>query len=99
MTCIELVVWLGSGVVLVPLLQLLKKLPSVGPLVETYAWLLAPVLAAILPQIAALLEPMCAKVDPLAWAVVYAALVYTTSQIVYYLSKHAVPVVGKAMGL
>jgi hypothetical protein len=99
MQCIDFVVWIGSGVILVPLLQLLKKLPSVGPVIEQYAWLLAPVLAAILPQLAALLEPMCAKVDPLLWAVVYAALTYLVSQIVYWVSKRAVPPVGRVMKL
>jgi hypothetical protein len=99
MACVELMVWMGSGVALVPLLQLLKQLPKVGAIIGQYAWLLTPVIAAILPQLAALASPMCAKIDPLLWAVIYAALTYLVSQVVYYLSKYAVPSVGKAMKL
>ncbi len=87
MTCLEFAVWFGSGVLIVPLMELLKKLPKVGPIFGSWAWLLAPLLAAILPQIAALAPPVCAVIDPALWAVVYMALAYLVSQILYWLTK------------
>lgn len=88
-TCIEWFSWLASGVVLVPLLAWLKTVPKIGAVIEQYAWLIAPLLAALLPQIAHALQSYCAVVDPLAWAVIYTALVYFASQIVYWVAKKA----------
>lgn len=87
MDCISFIVWVGSGVFLVPLLQWLKKLPSIGPIVEQWAWILAPLLAAVVPVIAESLKPYCAIIDPQLWVFLYAALVYLVSQIVYYIAK------------
>lgn len=84
-TCVEFWIWFGSGVVIVPLLQLLKKLPSVGPIVEQWAWLLAPMLAAVLPQIANAVSPFCAAIDPVLWIAIYAGLSYLVSQLLYWL--------------
>lgn len=89
MSCIDLLTWVGSGLLIVPLLAILKGLPGVGAVVQEWAWLVAPMLAALLPQIAAALSPMCAKVDPALWFVIYTALAYLVSQLVYWLSKKA----------
>lgn len=87
MTCIELFIWLGSGVIIVPLLGFLKRLPAVGPMADQWAWILAPLLAAVLPQIATALSPYCGKVDPALWFVIYTALAYLVSQIIYYVNR------------
>jgi hypothetical protein len=87
LTCVEWFVWLGSGVVVVPLLQWLKKLPRVGAYVDRLAWLAAPLLSAILPQLASALTPYCAKIDPLGWAAILTGMTYLVSQIVYWVSK------------
>jgi hypothetical protein len=97
MDCVSFWVWLASGVVIVPLIGFLKKLPSVGPIFEQWAWLLAPMLAAIFPQVATALTPYCAKIDPLLWSVIMAALAYLVSQIVYWVNKKTGA--SKALGL
>lgn len=93
-TCVEFWVWLGSGIVIVPLLVWLKTLPKVGEIVETNAWVIAPLLAAVLPQIAQKLTPYCAVIDPVAWVAIYAGLTYLVSQIVYHISKRVGAKVG-----
>jgi hypothetical protein len=87
MTCVEFWVWLGSGVVIVPLLAWLKTLPRVGAIFEQWAWIVAPLLAAVLPQVASLVQPYCAKLDPLLWTAIYAGLSYLVSQLLYWLAK------------
>jgi hypothetical protein len=87
MSCIEFVVWFSSGVFLVPLLVILKQLPKIGEYVKQWAWLIAPLLAALLPQIGDALLPHCAKIDAPMWALIYMSLTYLTSQLLYWLVK------------
>jgi hypothetical protein len=87
MDCISFFVWVGSGVLIVPLLAILKQLPGIGDVVQQWAWILAPLLAAVLPQIAAALSPYCGTIDPALWALIYCALTYLTSQVLYWIAK------------
>jgi|WetSurMetagenome_2_1015567.scaffolds.fasta_scaffold343370_1 hypothetical protein len=88
MTCIELLVWVGSGILIVPLLAILKAIPGqVGQFFQDSAWLMAGLLALILPQIATALTPYCGQIDPALWVVVYTALAYLVSQAVWWINK------------
>jgi hypothetical protein len=86
MTCLEFWAWFGSGILIVPLLAILKGLPTIGAVVKEWAWIIAPMLAALLPQIASALSPTCAKIDPALWVVVYTALAYLVSQLLFWLA-------------
>ena len=87
MDCVSFWTWLGSGVVIVPLLALLKQLPKIGQLVERWAMFIAPLLAALVSVIAAEATPYCAKIDPLLWTAAFAGLTYLVSQVLYWLFK------------
>lgn len=89
MDCISFWAWAGSGVVIVPLLAWAKSLGTVGPIIKEWAWILAPMLAALLPQIASVFTPYCAVIDPLLWATIMAALAYLVSQVLYWTGKKA----------
>ena len=88
-TCVEWFVWLASGVFIVPLLELLKKVPTVGPVVAQLAWIIAPLLAVLAPVIAEAGTAQCPKVDPLLWIMAYTGLTYLFSQVTYWLAKKA----------
>lgn len=87
MDCVQFMVWLGSGVVIVPLLALMKQLPVVGPVIDEWAWILAPLLALILPKLATYGTAYCGLIDAKLWALIYAALAYLVSQLLYWLAK------------
>ena len=87
MNCIEFWAWFGSGVVLVPLLAWLKSFPKVGEFIDKNAWIVAPMLAALLPQIAQFFTEYCAVIDPKLWAVIMAGLTYLVSQVLYWTNK------------
>jgi hypothetical protein len=87
MDCLSFWAWFGSGIVIVPLLALLKLLPTIGTIIKEWAWLIAPLLAALLPQIANMLSSYCAVIDPALWFVIYTALAYLVSQVVFYVQK------------
>lgn len=87
MDCVQFVAWFGTGVFIVPLLGFLKRLPTVGPVIEAWAWLAAPLLAALAPVVAQALKPYCGVIDPALWQLIYLALAYLVSQLVFWLNK------------
>jgi hypothetical protein len=87
MTCLSFWAFIAAGSFVVPLLQWLKVLPKVGPVMAQWAFLLAPLLSALAPVIAQAASPYCALVDPLLWTAIYALATYAISQIVYQVGK------------
>ena len=94
MDCIQFWVWFGTGVFIVPGLELLKKLPgALGAFSQKWAGFIAPLLSIAAPILAMLISPLCATVDPLGWALAYAALAFLVSQLIYRIGKVAGKVV------
>ena len=86
-TCVEFWIWFAGGVFIVPLIEWLKTLPKVGPILAQWAWLLAPMLSALVPAIASAATPLCGKIDPLLWIALYAGITYLINQLVYWIGK------------
>lgn len=86
-TCVSFFVWLATGVFIVPLLEVLKKLPKVGSIIAQLAFVLAPILAVLAPVIADLATAQCSKINPALWVVAYAGITYLFSQLTYWLGK------------
>lgn len=91
-TCVSFWALVATGAFIVPLLGLLKNLKIIGPIVEQWAWLLAPLLSALAPAVAAAATPYCAKVNPWLWIAAYAGLVYLVSQLVYWINRNFVKI-------
>jgi hypothetical protein len=87
MDCLSFWAFIAAGSFVVPLLQFLKALPKVGPVVEQWAFLVAPLLSALAPAIAQAAMPLCQVLDPLLWTAIYALATYAISQIVYQVGK------------
>jgi len=88
-TCVSFWAWVATGAFVVPLMQWLKKLPRVGPVLDAWAWLVAPMLSTIAPAIATAASPYCGRIDPWAWVALYGGFVYLVSQIAYWVGKKA----------
>jgi len=89
MNCVDVLALVASGVLIVPLLTLLKLLPKVGAFVEQWAMWIAPLLSALAPLVAQALSPMCAKIEPGLWLGMYWLATYAISQMTYWLGKQA----------
>jgi hypothetical protein len=87
MDCISFWAWVAMGSFIVPLLQWLKGLPKIGPVVAAWAFLLAPMLSALAPVLAQAAQPYCALIDPLLWTGIYALVTYAISQLAYWIGK------------
>jgi hypothetical protein len=87
MDCISFVVFIGGGAAIVPFLEWLKRWPRVGAVVEQWAFLLAPMLAALVPVIAEAATPLCYKVDPNLWLAAYYGLTFLATYLTYRIGK------------
>ena len=88
--CVEFLMLVISGALVVPVLELLKKIPwGIGTWVTSAAKWIALVLAALFPQFGEALLPQCPKLDPMLWVVLYAGVSYLVSQFVYWVGKDA----------
>ena len=86
-TCVEWWQIVASGVFVVPLLQWLKTLPRIGPIVEQWAAFLAMILPGLFAAVASAATGYCDRVDPILWIAVFAGGTYLINQIVYHLGK------------
>ena len=87
-TWIEFLVWLGTGAFVVPLLELLKKLPApVGPAVEKSARMLAIILVAAAPVISQVIGENLPNLDAWLWTAIYALAMFGLNQVVYRVGK------------
>ena len=98
-TCVEWWQLVGSGILVVPLLQLLKKLPVIGTFVGDWSAFLAMVLPGLMTAIAQSVTPYCERIDPLVWIALFAGGSYLIGQLTYWLSKDIVTPVGRALDL
>jgi hypothetical protein len=87
MDCVSVVVFIGSGAAIVPLLEWLKKLPRIGEIVNQWAFLLAPMLAALVPVIAEATTPLCYKIDANLWLAAYYGITFLVTYLTYRIGK------------